>query len=47
MGKVELRNDGALESAQRVADPESPPATKLLDRRRDRILLDEVERIAI
>jgi len=37
----------ALENAQAMAAPESPPATKLYDRTGDKITLDEVERITI
>ena len=42
-----LRNGGLLEHAQQIAAHESPRTTKLYDRTRDQITLDEVERIAI
>jgi integrase/recombinase XerD len=42
-----LKNNGALEAAQHIANHESPRTTKLYDRRQDKISLDEVERIAI
>lgn len=42
-----LKNKGTLESAQHIANHESPRTTKLYDRRQDEISLDEVERIAI
>ena len=42
-----LKNNGALEAAQHIANHESPRTTKLYDRRQDEISLDEVERIAI
>jgi integrase len=42
-----LKNSGKLEIAQHIANHESPRTTKLYDRRRDEISLDEVERIAI
>jgi site-specific recombinase XerD len=41
-----LKNHGKLETAQYIANHESPRATKLYDRRQDEISLDEVERIA-
>jgi hypothetical protein len=42
-----LLNGGSLETAQAIADHESPRTTKLYDRTGDEITLDEVERIAI
>ena len=42
-----LENGGALEKAQTMANHESPRTTKLYDRTRDQITLDEVERIVI
>jgi site-specific recombinase XerD len=42
-----LENGGTLENAQAMAAHESPRTTKLYDRTRDEITLDEVERIAI
>jgi site-specific recombinase XerD len=42
-----LKNKGTLETAQYIANHESPRTTKLYDRRQDEISLDEVERIAI
>ena len=42
-----LKNSGTLETAQHIANHESPLTTKLYDRRQDEIALDEVERIAI
>jgi hypothetical protein len=45
--RARLRNNGTQESAQRLVNPERPPTTQRLDRSRDRILLSEVERIAI
>lgn len=42
-----LENGGTLEKAQAMANHESPRTTKLYDRTRDQITLDEVERIAI
>ena len=42
-----LKNKGTLETAQLIANHESPRTTKLYDRRQDEISLDEVERIAI
>jgi len=44
---LEVHCDGALEKAQNMANHESPRTTKLYDRTRDQITLDEVERIAI
>jgi site-specific recombinase XerD len=42
-----MKNGGSLETAQHIANHESPKTTKLYDRRRDEISLDEVERIVI
>ena len=42
-----LKNKGTLETAQHIANHESPRTTKLYDRRQDEISLDEVERISI
>lgn len=42
-----LENGGTLEHAQAIAAHESPRTTKLYDRTRDQITLDEIERIAI
>ena len=42
-----LQNGGTLEHAQQIAAHESPRTTKLCDRTRDQITLDEIERIAI
>ena len=42
-----LQNQGTLEIAQQIANHESPRTTKLYDRRRDELSLDEVERIRI
>jgi len=42
-----LRNKGSLETAQHIANHESPRTTKLYDRRQDEISLDEVEKILI
>jgi site-specific recombinase XerD len=42
-----LKNKGTLEHAQHIANHESPRTTKLYDRRRDEISLDEVEKISI
>jgi site-specific recombinase XerD len=42
-----LDNGGTLENAQTMAAHESPRTTKLYDRTKDEITLDEVERIAI
>jgi hypothetical protein len=38
---------GKLEATRRSTDHESPRTTKLYDRQRDRISLDEMGRIAI
>ena len=40
-----LQNGGTLEHAQQIAAHQSPRTTKLYDRTRDEISLDEVERI--
>lgn len=40
-----LHNGGALENAQAIAAHESPRTTKLYDRTRDEISLDEIERV--
>lgn len=42
-----LLNGGSLEHAQQIAAHESPRTTKLYDRTRDEITLDEIERIQI
>ena len=42
-----LKNKGALEHAQTIANHASPRTTKLYDRRSDEISFDEVEKIAI
>lgn len=42
-----LLNGGTLEHAQQIAAHESPRTTKLYDRTRDEITLDEIERIQI
>jgi site-specific recombinase XerD len=42
-----LGNGGALEHAQSMAAHESPRTTKLYDRTKDRLTLDEVERIRL
>lgn len=42
-----LENGGTLAKAQAMANHESPRTTKLYDRTRDQITLDEVERIVI
>ena len=42
-----LKNHGTLETAQHIANHESPRTTMLYDRRQEEISLDEVERIAI
>jgi integrase/recombinase XerD len=44
---VYLKNGGELEKAQEIAAHETPRTTKLYDRRRDEITLDEIERIQI
>jgi integrase/recombinase XerD len=40
-----LQNGGTLEHAQQIAAHQSPRTTKLYDRTKDQISLDEVERI--
>ncbi len=42
-----LENGGTLEHAQTIANHESPRTTKLYDRTREELSLDEVERIRI
>jgi len=42
-----LKNKGTLETAQYIANHESPRTTKLYDRRQDEVSLDEVEKIGI
>ena len=42
-----LKNHGTLQTAQHIANHESPRTTMLYDRRQEEISLDEVERIAI
>lgn len=42
-----LENGGALEKAQSIAAHESPRTTKLYDRSRDDVTIDEIERIII
>jgi integrase len=42
-----MKNGGKLETAQQIANHESPRTTKLYDRREEEISLDEVERIAM
>ena len=42
-----LQNGGTLEHAQTIANHESPRTTKLYDRTREQLSLDEVERIKI
>ena len=42
-----LNNNGTLETAQHIANHESPRTTMLYDRRQEEISLDEVERMAI
>jgi hypothetical protein len=42
-----LSNGGTLEHAQTMAAHESPRTTKLYDRTKDRLTLDEIERIVI
>jgi len=44
---VYLKSGGSLENAQAIAAHESPRTTKLYDRTRDDITLDEVEKIQI
>jgi integrase/recombinase XerD len=42
-----LENGGTIEKAQAIAAHESPETTKLYDRTKDELTLDEIERIAI
>jgi len=42
-----LQNGGTLEHAQQIAAHESPRTTKLYDRTKDEITLDEIERIVL
>lgn len=42
-----LENGGTIENAQAIAAHESPRTTKLYDRRKDELTLDEIERIVI
>ena len=42
-----LQNGGTLEHAQTIANHESPRTTKLYDRTREELSLDEVQRIKI
>lgn len=42
-----LENGGTLEHAQTIANHESPRTTKLYDRTREELSLDEIERIRI
>ncbi len=42
-----LKNGGTLEHAQQIAAHESPRTTKLYDRTRDQVSVDEIERIQI
>ena len=42
-----LLNSGTLEKAQLMAAHESPRTTKLYDRTKDEVTLDEVERIML
>lgn len=42
-----LENGGTIENAQAIAAHESPRTTKLYDRTKDKLTLDEIERIAI
>ena len=44
---IYLENNGSLEHAQQMAAHESPRTTKLYDRRKDTVALDEVEKIII
>jgi hypothetical protein len=44
---VHLENGGRLEHAQYVAAHESPRTTKLYDRTKDEITINEVERIQL
>jgi integrase len=42
-----LKNQGALENAQQMANHSSPRTTKLYDRRADETSLDEYEKVGI
>ena len=42
-----MENGGSLERAQQMAGHSSPCTTKLYDRTRDEVTLDEVERIVL
>jgi integrase len=42
-----LDNGGSLENAQAMAAHESPRTTKLYDRTKERLTLDEIERIRL
>ena len=42
-----LENGGTIEGAQQIAAHESPRTTKLYDRTKDEITLEEVERVRI
>ncbi len=42
-----LLNGGSLETAQQMAAHESPRTTKLYDRTKDEVTLDEIERIRL
>jgi integrase len=42
-----LSNGGLLEHAQQIAGHESPRTTKLYDRTKDEVSLDEIEKIVI
>ena len=42
-----MKNGGNMETAQQIANHESPRTTKLYDRREEEISLDEVEQIVI
>jgi integrase len=42
-----LANGGTIEKAQAIAGHESPRTTKLYDRTKDELTLDEIERILI
>lgn len=42
-----LQNKGTFETAQQLANHESPRTTKLYDRHQDEMSLDEIEKIGI
>jgi integrase/recombinase XerD len=44
---VYLENNGTLETAQKIAAQGSPRTTKLYDRTKDQLTLDEVEKISV